>query len=891
MPFATGPGQSSEHLGATVIRTVLAITLLVAWAGSTLAGGAEPATRPGRLPPGVTPVHYAITVEPDANALTFTGHETIDIDAATATDTVVLNAADLKITSARVDGAQRATVTLDAEAQTAELRFPGTLTPGRHRLALEYTGRIYIHATGFFATDYSGKTGQQRMLTTQFEVGDARRFAPMWDEPAAKATFALEAVVPKEQSAYSNMPVASTHTDGSKKRVRFGTSPKMSSYLLHLTVGDLERISRRVAGVDIGVVTRKGASESGRFALDSAAEILPWYNQYFGTPYPLPKLDMIAVPGSSQFFGAMENWGAIMYFEPVLLVDRRLSSESDRQNVFGVVAHEMAHQWFGDLVTMDWWDDLWLNEGYATWMAAKVVDVMRPQWNSRLQTVSGSREYALRTDAAEATHPVVQPVPSVAAANQVFDAIAYQKGSAVIRMLEEGLGETDFRDGIRRYMRRYAYGNTVTDQLWAELAAVSGQPVSDIAHDFTLQPGVPLVTVASGRCESGRSRVTLSQSRFETGAKSPRQTTWRIPVRMQPMGGGAPGIVMLGKDGAPATIDVTGCHPVVANVGQAGYFRTQYAAGDFVRLRENLPHLAEVDRLGLLNDTSALSEAGTIPATSYLELAAAVPDDSNPLILQQLAGTFAQIDRLFDRSDQQPAWRSFASARLRPIFDRVGWLPAAGEQETVGLLREALIGSLGRMGDPAVIAGARDRFARSATEQEALPASIFEPVLEVVARNADEVAWNQILNRAKAAKEPIAKERLFSALGLALDPALSRRALDLALSGEPPAAFVTNIISSVSVDHPAQAFDFAVQHENALMEHVDAASRWSLVPYLASTSDDVAMARKVREYTERSVPADARHTAETVMARINFRASVKARQLPALETWIRGVAR
>ncbi len=358
------------------------------------------------------------------------------------------------------------------------------------------------------------------MLATQFEVADGRRFAPMWDEPSAKATFALEVVIPAGESAYSNMPVASTKAEGDKQRVRFETSPRMSSYLLFLAVGELERISQTVAGVDVGVVTRKGAGSSGRYALEAAVETLPWFNDYFGTPYPLPKLDMIAVPGSSQFFAAMENWGAIMYFEPALLVDPRLSSQSDRQAVFVAVAHEVAHQWFGDLVTMDWWDDLWLNEGYATWMELKVESALHPERKPALEVMNDSREQALRRDAGAATHPVVQTVDSVDAASQAFDAIAYHKGGAVIRMLEDTLGEAGFRAGIRRYMKRYAYGNAATDQLWAELAAATGKPVTDIAHDFTLQPGVPLVSVEAAPCTDARTSLTLSQGRFETGPKS-----------------------------------------------------------------------------------------------------------------------------------------------------------------------------------------------------------------------------------------------------------------------------------------------------------------------------------------------------------------------------------
>ena len=331
--------QSRKPPGSRVIRALTVVALALLWTSADLAA-AESAARPGRLPMGIAPLHYDIHVEPDAAALTTRGAVSIDVVVERPSDTVVLNALDLEIHSALADTDNPASVRLDASAQTATLKFAHPLAAGPHRLHLEYSGKIEQTASGLFAVDYPAEGGEQRILTTQFEVADARRFAPMWDEPAAKATFTLEVVIPKGQSAYSNMPVASSTEANGKQVVRFATSPRMSSYLLHLTIGDLQRISRTVAGVEIGIVTRKGAAEKGRFALDTAAEILPWYNDYFGTPYPLPKLDMIAVPGTSQFFGAMENWGAIMYFEQALLLDPRLSSESDRLNVHDAVAHE-----------------------------------------------------------------------------------------------------------------------------------------------------------------------------------------------------------------------------------------------------------------------------------------------------------------------------------------------------------------------------------------------------------------------------------------------------------------------------------------------------------------------------------------------------------------------
>jgi aminopeptidase N len=859
---------------------------------SAACGSATPAgeAQRGRLPPGVTPLHYEISVEPDARALSLNGRVVIDVEVQKPTDAITLNALELDIASAKLDAAAKASVTLDPAAQTATLRFERAIDPGRHALTLDYRGRIETTPAGFFAVDYDTPAGPRRMLAAQFEVADARRFAPMWDEPAAKATFALEVLVPQGESAWSNMPVESTRVEGGKQRIRFATTPKMSSYLLYLTVGELERISRTVAGVDVGVVTRKGAGSYGRYALDAAVETLPWFNEYFGTPYPLPKLDMIAVPGSSQFFTAMENWGAILYFEPALLVDPRLSSHSDRLEVFATVAHEVAHQWFGDLVTMAWWDDLWLNEGFATWMELKTETALHPDRKPLLEVMNESRESALRRDAGAATHPVVQPVPSVDAASQAFDEISYHKGSAVVRMLEDTLGEAGFRAGIRRYMQRYAYGNATTDQLWAELAAATGRPVTEIAHDFTLQPGVPLVSVETAPCAAGRTPVTLTQGRFETGPKSAQRVTWRIPVRLRSVANGESSQVLFDKDGAPLTTRVAGCGPVIVNAGQAGYFRTRYTPADLSAFAEAFAAIPEVDRLGLLQDTWALGEAGELPVTGYLQLAQAVGSDSDPSILMQITDTVVAIDKLFDGTARQSEWRAFARGRLQPVFAPVGWLPADDESEATGRLREDLIRALGRFEDPAVVAEARSRFARAPDDSQALPAAIREATIEVVARHADIATWSELLSRARAASEPIEKQRLFEALGRAADPALASRALTTALEDGVPKTFAAAVIAATAEEHPRLAFDFALAHEKAMYELVEAASRWSFIPELARTSADPALARAVGAYAQRSVPPDARADAETAIADITFRADVKARQLPALDAWMRRYA-
>ena len=844
------------------------------------------ASRPGRLPEGIAPIHYDIHVEPDSTSLTLAGRTSIEVQVVRATDRVTVNALDLAIQSAKVDGKPVQSVTTDAAAQTATLQLASPLPTGRHRIEFVYTGKIYQTATGLFAVDYGPEGSRQRMLTTQFEVADARRFAPMWDEPTAKATFTLEAVIPAGQSAYSNMPVAKSRLVDGKQVVRFERSPKMSSYLLHLTVGDLERISRKVAGVDIGVVTRRGASAKGQMSLDAAAEILPWYNEYFGTPYPLPKLDMIAVPGASQFFGAMENWGAIMYFEPALLVDPSISSDSERMEIYAVVAHEMAHQWFGDLVTMNWWDELWLNEGYATWMETKVATTLHPEWDIPLAATQGTREYAMQSDVSDATHPIVQRVDSVEAASQSFDSIAYNKGSAVIRMLESTVGEQAFRAGIRSYMRKYAYGNAVTEQLWQEIAAASPLPVLDLAHDFTLQPGVPLVGVTPGACVDGHSRVELTQTRLQGGATRQTPQTWTIPVRLTAIDTGRTAEAVLKRDGAPVSVDVAGCGPFVANAGQAAYYRTRYADAEFARLHQHFDRLANVDRLGLLNDASSLAQSGVLATARYLELADAVAIDSHPYLVMQLAGRFAAIDRLMQGSPQLDEWRRYARARLRPAFDRLGWSPIEGESQPTALLREELLSSLGTLADPDIVREATARFRSLPQHPEAVVPSLRNVVMEVAARHADAATWEDLRQRARATEDPRVQRAYYRALGNALDPDLARRTLELALSSEVPVTTGPSMVQSVALVHPTEAFRFAVAHDAAILGRVDESSRWGFIPSLAYASYDAALADEVDAYVQRSTPQDARVIADRAIASARVRSAIRARQLPELEAWL-----
>jgi aminopeptidase N len=400
------------------------------------------------LPDAVVPVHYDLSLSPDAEALTFRGTAKITVDVRTATPHVVLNAVGLDLDHATLDASGEAIVTKDEKRGQASLSWGAPLAPGQHVVLVHYRGKIGRSTLGFFAMDYSSPDGPRRTLATNLEPAEARWLLPCWDEPGRKATFTVSVDAPRDRMALSNMPVAAvTPLSATMQRVRFAESPKMSSYLLFLAIGDFERVHRMVDGVDVGVVVKKGDAGKATYALDEAVKLLHYYDEYFAIGYPLPKLDLIAAPGQISG-GSMENWGAIFYSQDHVLFDPATSTEADRQHVFLVVSHEMAHQWFGDLVTMSWWDDLWLNEGFARWMQTYAADDLHPEWETGLQAAS-IFERGKEADSVPSTHPVVQEVLTTAQAAESFDDITYAKGAAVIAMINAYVGRNPFRDGVR----------------------------------------------------------------------------------------------------------------------------------------------------------------------------------------------------------------------------------------------------------------------------------------------------------------------------------------------------------------------------------------------------------------------------------------------------------
>lgn len=845
-----------------------------------------------QLPRVAVPRHYAINVTPDAANLTFAASAAIDVRVYAETKSLMLNAADLTISSATITPSGRKTampgaISLDAQAQTVTVTFEKALKPGKYRLAFAYIGVINTQANGLFALDYQNGAGEKkRALFTQFEAPDARRFVPSWDEPSYKATFDLSVVVPKGQMAVGNMPIVSSaaQADGTTL-VTFGTSPKMSTYLLFLGMGELERMTTKVGKTELGVVTGKGNVGKAQLALDAAAQILPYYNTYFGTRFPLPKLDNLAGPGQSQFFSAMENWGAIFTFERALLVDPKSTSEAAKRRVYEIVAHEAAHQWFGNLVTMAWWDDLWLNEGFASWMATKVTDVMKPEWEMLLTRVDG-REAAMGLDAYVTTHPVVQPIKTVDDVNQAFDAITYEKGEAVITMLENFAGADIWRNGIRAYMKKHSYRNTVTRDLWSAVEAAGAKGLSVIAQDFTTQPGIPLVKVESAQCENGVTRLSLSQSEFSRDTKDAKDASpmrWHVPVKAQVVGGATQSMILHGS----GTMELPGCGAYVVNFGQAGYYRSLYPAENVAALVKDFTRLASIDQKGLLADNWQLGLGGYQPMTRSLELVDAVPTTASAAILTALPDYLSAVHDMFDGdiANQQKVL-TYASAKLTPILTRIGIDAKEGEGAQTALLRQSLIATLGDMGEGAVLAEARRRFAALDGNQAALDGPMKFVWLRIVAKYADQPTWDTIRKMANAAATPLEKSQLFSLLGRAKDENLSAQALNLALTDEPGKTTSADIISSVAAGHSMQAVDFALAHLDHYLSLIDSSARSQAIGRLGAGSADLAMADKLAAYADARLTDVSRKTTDRAIAAIKARAATRARLKPEVLTWL-----
>ncbi len=835
------------------------------------------------LPAGVSPSRYDISIVPDIGKDSFTGRVRIDVEVKTATRQIKLNATDLTFDSVTLTGAsgpaRAAKWTFDASQETATLSFPAAVKPGRYTLVIAYAGKINPRAAGLFHLDYDGVSGRQRALFTQFENSEARRFVPSWDEPARKAAFSLTVDAPADQMVVSNMPqLSSDGLPSGLKRVRFRETPAMSPYLLFVGVGDFERVVRKVGNTEIGVVVKRGDGEQTGFALDAAAELLTYYNDYFGTPYPLPKLDLVGGPGASQFFGAMENWGAIFAFDRNLLVDPATSTIAEKQRVYTVIAHEMAHQWFGDLVTMEWWDDLWLNEGFARWMQGKATHQLHPEWRTGLSTLA-TRESAMRLDAREGAHAVVQHVRDVHQASEAFDSITYDKGAAVIGMLEAYVGPDNFRAGVRRYIQTHQGGSTVTDDLWKDIDAVSPVKITGMAHDFTLQPGTPLLTVTQDGAGA-----TLNQGRFGVDAGSRVKLRWEVPVTTARVyGAGAWRGLVSTVEPASLKAPVDG---LVVNTGQSAYARTLYTGQMFTRLLEAWPRLTPADQIGLLHDVTALSLNGDQPVSDLMNLLDRAGSDLDAAVASVLIDKLLMISDLQRDLPGEQAFNAFALRKLSALRTRLDADPRAGSESALVALRSTLINGMARLRDPQTLADARARYAAWKADPSSLRADDRASTLHVIALNADADTWAELKGFAAKAPRPTERQTLYNLLAQARDPALAKQALDLAFTAEVPVTQSLNMVRLAAVLYPDMALEYALSHPEEVAARLEPASVPKYMPSLAERSSDPIAIEKLDAYAAISIPDTARKRVAAAESAIRYNERVKATRMPEVDRWV-----
>ena len=716
-----------------------------------------PASNAVVLPETARPSKYRIKLQPDLKNFTFDGEQSVDLLILEATSTIVLNSIDLEIsnTTLHANGTTLTSksVTIDKDAETATLDFGETIQPGDARLEMVFTGELNDKLMGFYRSEYTSQDGETRYLaTTQFEPTDARRAFPCWDEPAKKATFEVTLVFSDEYQAVSNTPVVEEAVPGpGLKSVRFAETPIMSTYLLVFIVGNLTSIEERAAGgTTVGVWTTPGKEDQASFALDTSVKLLSYFNEYFGIPYPLPKLDHIAIPDFAA--GAMENWGAVTYRETALLVDPDNSSAGTRQRVAEVIAHEMAHMWFGDLVTMEWWDDLWLNESFASWMGNKAVDWLFPEWEMWTQFVNMDTNRALSLDGLKNSHPIEQAVKNPAEVSQLFDAISYSKGASVIRMLENFLGEESFRKGLNRYLSSHMYDNARTEDLWSALETESGRPVTAIMDSWVKQMGYPVLQVESDRT-GGQTTLSVTQERFvydrlldDGGPDSDFDNeVWRVPVSASQ---GSEESAVTVMDGRQTQIDVPGSGDgwVKLNPLQTGFFRVNYSTEDWQRLVPAIESLElhATDRLGVQNDAYALSRAGLLPVTQFLSLAQAYKNEDDASVWSDLASNLRDIEQLISDEAIHPAYQGFAREIFGPAARKIGWEPKSGEGHLDALLRSTVLSQAGSYHDPDVTAQASERFQKYLQDRETLAPNLRGVVFALAAQSGGKDVYDQI---------------------------------------------------------------------------------------------------------------------------------------------------
>ncbi len=784
------------------------------------------AEKPYRLPTNVTPERYELKLTPDLTTWTFTGDEKISIHVHEPVREIILNAAELELHAVSLqtaDGKVReGRVNLDTENERATLSFGEPVPAGRGDLQIQFSGILNDKLHGFYRSTYKGADGQDKPLaSTQFESTDARRAFPCWDEPAFKAVYQVTLVVDEKLTAISNARVVRENAlPGNKKAVVFADSMKMSTYLVAFIVGEFEATAPVMVGnAPLRVCAVPGKKHLATFAVDIGKASLEHFSAYYGIAYPGDKLDLIAIPDFAS--GAMENLGAITFRETALLVDADRATRTELERVADVVSHENAHMWFGDLVTMKWWNGLWLNEAFATFMEMLAVDAWKPEWR-RWDSFTVSRAAAMQVDGLKSTRPIEFPVERPEEAAGMFDILTYEKGASVLRMLEQYLGAEAFRDGIRLYLRRHAYANAETTDLWDALEESTKEPVRALMDTWIFQAGYPLISV-----EKGPRGLRLNQQMFrylQNGSDQERK--WHVPIFLR--AGTKTGVIektILLADGEQSVELGDTVEWAVVNAGGHGFYRVRYGADLFDSLKHGLQvRLSAVERFGLVNDTWASTLAGLTSLIDYLSLIDLLSDENDVNVWTTVIGSGHHLERILD----DPQCTTLAK-RLRtllgPAVARFGWTPRRGESDLESQLRGDLINALGTLGDDkGCQERARELFALYEKSPDIVERNLIPALIAIVAHTGTAADYDKFYGRFKNAQTPQEETRFLFALANFRLPELIDRTLDLTINGEVRTQNSPYLMRGILLNKPARvkAWVFMKAHwEEMLRQYPD----------------------------------------------------------------------
>jgi aminopeptidase N len=871
--------------------SLLALCLML---GRPLAAAAQPRFEfdktAGNLPKTVLPLHYRLALEIDPARDRFGGHADIRLRVREPVAAITLHARQLEAASARlVAGGRTRALTVDADEASQTWRLSAAdgkpIKAGEYRVEIEYSGLVRQVGEGLYRADYTAQGQPARMLATQLEAVSARKVFPAFDEPAFRAVFEISVRSPKGYEVLSNMPLArklDKPDKGGSVLHRFAPTPPMPSYLVAVALGHFDSLEGEAAGVPLRVLTAQGKREQARYALQVTRQVLPFYTEYFGVPFALPKLDQLAVAAVRR--GAMEDWGLISYAEPVVLFDPARSSPRTQRWAFGTVAHEVAHQWFGNLVTAASWDEIWLNEAFATWLANKASERFNPTWQEALHHRFPLDE-TMQTDAGAATRAIRSGPVSERSVWDVFDGITYVKGGAVLSMLEQWLGADTFRRGLRAYMRDRRLSNATAGDLWHAMSKVSDQDIGALAASWTDQPGFPMLKVQT-RCEKGQTRVSLAQSRFSLGAAEPSSGgLWKVPVRL--WHGGRDLVLLLDKPEQGFLLPGCPAEPMRVNAGGAGYYRVQYAPEHLQALSERFAALPPIDQVTLLSDTFALAQAAQAPIAAPFTLMAMIPRvhrESRATLYMQAGEALRVLDAAFAGTPAQAKVRAAGRQLLAPELVRVGWEPKPEDEPETAGLRGALIEALAQFDEPAVIEQAQRRFDLDQAGETALPAQIRAAVVNAVGMHADGAHFEHLLDLLKRAGGEEDRQLYAKSLSRGRNAERAQRLLETTLTGIAPSNVATRIPEQMSRLSPFadMAYRFTLANFEALSALTGDGGKSELLPNAAAGFNDAANARTLVE-DQRKLAPDGTVPAAQAAAQIELAAVLKQRDAPALD--------